>query len=854
VAAIIREIITQKAGKVLTVDSDPEVTRILEVHLSHANFDVISAQSGAEALTQVDIKKPDIIILDPALPDIDGIEICHQLKELPQTSHIPIILISARTRRENRAIKTANGADHHIIKPFDPKEVVALVQAYLTQKGRAENINPFTGLPNQIQMNQEIAGLIRQKKIFAVIYIALDGLRAFNKAYGYNQGDRTINLLANIVSEAVGLFGNPDDLAGHLGGDKFVVISTPGKARTYCQRIIADFDRQQRTLYSHKDLLRSYIEYKGQLGVKEQSPLMSLRLAVVTNQRQNFYHHLEVSEAAAEQLEYLRRFPGNKCYFDLQTNCIEPPLVVDSTRHAYTHREELNTMHGVLAWLDFLIRELNKPIILIKDCLVSIESIKPENLTPKQGNSLKIVRENVTQLVRVTEGLVLMTRTEGLMAGAVFEEVNVGNTLNWIIEQVREIAEQGGIKVNFEGAENIGHLMVDRRNLTQGLLYIVRSEIQSSPPGGQLYISAAEMNEEFIIIKMANPNHYIPRRTITVLLKGQTEGTQHNTLRNELYPAKLLLQSLGGKLSIESERGKGTTYAVIVPKRWQSWFQKISALQLATEISRKEARAELKKIYHLLSSLREQVPPAIIDSLEKLGDKVQELGILCNRSLFLTDDLNSQLETQHDQLLLQEVERLATWEAMLTISKEFTRPMHMGYIFNLDSAKRVAKNALNIANEFRLSEGDRQTLRHAAILKDLGLVLSPNDMVEQMVVPTLKEAMIIKERFYPVWKTLSTLPFLSTALAFLQYRYERYDGMGNNSGAKGTDIPLGARILAVADTFDNMTSGLSQQGKLIPKQAVQKIVDDSGLRFDPDVVNAFLQTWRRTVYSVSSEP
>jgi HD-GYP domain-containing protein (c-di-GMP phosphodiesterase class II) len=85
--------------------------------------------------------------------------------------------------------------------------------------------------------------------------------------------------------------------------------------------------------------------------------------------------------------------------------------------------------------------------------------------------------------------------------------------------------------------------------------------------------------------------------------------------------------------------------------------------------------------------------------------------------------------------------------------------------------------------------------------------------------------------------------FLSKALVFIAYRYERYDGAGGRFGVQGTNIPLGARILAVADTFDALSSGVSPLGTLDPDLAVQKIVDDSGIRFDPDVVNAFLLAW-----------
>jgi response regulator RpfG family c-di-GMP phosphodiesterase len=241
----------------------------------------------------------------------------------------------------------------------------------------------------------------------------------------------------------------------------------------------------------------------------------------------------------------------------------------------------------------------------------------------------------------------------------------------------------------------------------------------------------------------------------------------------------------------------------------------------------------------------EQVPPALKDGYERLGGKIQELGVLCNRALFLVDDLSNRLEAQQDRLLQQEVDQVTTLEAILTICREIARSMHVANVFDLESARQVARYALSIAGEFKLSESDRQALRYAALFKDLGLVLSPSDMVSQKIVAAIEEAMAIRLRYDPIWKTLSTIHYLITALDFVLYRYERYDGTGGRFGVKGTDIPLGARILAIADTFDYLTSGRSPQGKLTPKLAMQKIVEDSGMRFDPHVVGAFLMVCKK---------
>jgi two-component system alkaline phosphatase synthesis response regulator PhoP len=151
----------QKRRRVMVVDHDPEIVRILEVNLSHANLEVISARSGAQALTKASRERPDIILLDAVLPDQESTEICCRLKESPQTSHIPVIIIGSDGIGEDGEISTG-GADQYITKPFDPHEVVTLVEAYFRQMERDTNTSPLTGLPNQIQVNTEITRLLER--------------------------------------------------------------------------------------------------------------------------------------------------------------------------------------------------------------------------------------------------------------------------------------------------------------------------------------------------------------------------------------------------------------------------------------------------------------------------------------------------------------------------------------------------------------------------------------------------------------------------------------------------------------------------------------------------------------------
>ncbi len=280
-------------------------------------------------------------------------------------------------------------------------------------------------------------------------------------------------------------------------------------------------------------------------------------------------------------------------------------------------------------------------------------------------------------------------------------------------------------------------------------------------------------------------------------------------------------------------------------KKWRSGLPDVDSIQTAMEISRKEAREALKSVQLIVASLVETVPPALKDSFDRLAGDVQELAVLCNRSLYLVHTFNSRLEMQQERLLQQESEQRATSEAVLTICRHITRSMKVERIFDLKSSKRVVKYTLAIAKELGISDVEQRTLYHAALIKDIALAFSPLDIIERTALIGHEIAVAVKERLNLMWKALAAIPFLVPACNLLLYRYERYNGTGGTFGLKGTDIPLGSRILAVADAFDSLAYTRSLEEEIASRLAVPQITAESGSSFDPQVVNALSKLWKR---------
>ncbi len=111
--------------KILVVDDEPQIVKVLKAYLEKAGFQVVTASDGNAVLSVFQHEKPDFLILDLNLPGMDGLDIC---KAIRRGSNIPILMLTARVEETDRLIGLELGADDYVIKPFSPREVVARVK------------------------------------------------------------------------------------------------------------------------------------------------------------------------------------------------------------------------------------------------------------------------------------------------------------------------------------------------------------------------------------------------------------------------------------------------------------------------------------------------------------------------------------------------------------------------------------------------------------------------------------------------------------------------------------------------------------------------------------------------------
>jgi two-component system alkaline phosphatase synthesis response regulator PhoP len=113
---------------ILVVDDEPKITNLVRDYLVRAGFEVLAARDGREALAAARECKPDLLIVDLGLPDIDGLDVTHTLRK---ESSVPVIILTARDEETDKILGLELGADDYVTKPFSPKELVARVRAVL---------------------------------------------------------------------------------------------------------------------------------------------------------------------------------------------------------------------------------------------------------------------------------------------------------------------------------------------------------------------------------------------------------------------------------------------------------------------------------------------------------------------------------------------------------------------------------------------------------------------------------------------------------------------------------------------------------------------------------------------------
>lgn len=260
---------------ILIVEDEPNTAEMLASYFEAQGYQVTAVGWGRDALAFVKGALPDLIVLDIRLPDMDGYEICRQLRSHRRTAQVPIIFLTEKRERIDRLAGLELGAVDYITKPFDVQELRLRVRNALRRTQLEPVAHPVTGLPFSALADEQLAGLLKRER-WAVVAVALDGLDAFSDVYGFVARDDVLRAVALIIQRITEEEGGRNSFVGHLDDEVFFLIVAPEHLKSVLERLKSRLREALVFFYPRAD----WEAGRNQAG--EPVPRLSVRLGVLT--------------------------------------------------------------------------------------------------------------------------------------------------------------------------------------------------------------------------------------------------------------------------------------------------------------------------------------------------------------------------------------------------------------------------------------------------------------------------------------------------------------------------------------------------------------------------------------------
>lgn len=230
-----------KTTRILLVDDDPGLIRRMAA-LLRDHGQIYFTTQGSEAVEMALKLLPDIILLDVLMPDMDGLEVCQQIKAIPELSDIPLLFVTAHNDPELEAQALESGALDFISKPPHPAILKARVGNYLALKQKNDTLrnlsllDGLTGVANRRAFEQALKNewrrAQRNQSSLALLMVDIDHFKQFNDQYGHQSGDECLQHVAQALAKSC---RRPGDLAARYGGEEFAVVLSECELQTAVQ-------------------------------------------------------------------------------------------------------------------------------------------------------------------------------------------------------------------------------------------------------------------------------------------------------------------------------------------------------------------------------------------------------------------------------------------------------------------------------------------------------------------------------------------------------------------------------------------------------------------------------------------
>lgn len=257
---------TEKS-RLLIVEDDLDLSEMLNAYFRVQGYEVSTASWGEEAVKISKEIDPDLIMLDIRLPDIDGYEVCRQIRLNRRTQNIPIIFLTEKRDRVDKLAGLELGVVDYITKPFDIQELRLRVRNALRSVSQQPLKNPITGLSEGDLVVEKLEQLIYSEDAWAILRVSINGLESFREHYGFVASDDVLRAVSLMMNNAVREVGTDDDFVGHMNAEEFVVVTNDERLEALHERIKARLQQSMEYFYPLKDreIARDQLENRLEL-------------------------------------------------------------------------------------------------------------------------------------------------------------------------------------------------------------------------------------------------------------------------------------------------------------------------------------------------------------------------------------------------------------------------------------------------------------------------------------------------------------------------------------------------------------------------------------------------------------
>jgi DNA-binding response OmpR family regulator len=240
-------------SQILIVEDDLDLSEMLNAYFRVQGYDVLTAAWGKDAIKLSQEHNPDLVVLDIRLPDIDGYEVCRQLRTNRRTQSIPVIFLTEKRDRVDKLAGLELGVVDYITKPFDIQELRLRVRNSLRRAAQQTLVNPVTNVAEGQLVDERLNEALFGTKAWALLTIGIQGLDTFGDQYGFIASDDVLRAVTLMVNNAIREVGNEGDFIGHLGPHEFVIITDAEHLPPIRERIETRIKQSMEYFYPLKD-------------------------------------------------------------------------------------------------------------------------------------------------------------------------------------------------------------------------------------------------------------------------------------------------------------------------------------------------------------------------------------------------------------------------------------------------------------------------------------------------------------------------------------------------------------------------------------------------------------------------